>query len=521
MFVPNEQQLAVGDFISHEKGSLNVIARAGTGKTATLVQEVVRRIVEEKLGELAIMAFNKAASEEFKSRIAELAKETDNADFSNFKICSAGTVHSFGLNAWKYVAKYVKVDGNKVRTIINGKQDQARLNIYAKGFAPIVQLVSLAKQAAFGVVSPVDDKSKWFDLADHFDVDFGELSADAVVTAAIDIFNESVSLDREVIDFDDMILAPLIHNVRMFQKDFVLIDEAQDTNASRRALALKMLKPTGRLISVGDDKQSIYGFTGADSNALSLIKAAVNATELPLSITYRCPKAVVAEANVLVPDLVAHPSAPEGLVRSLTTINPKGEHWFITDAPRATDVVLCRLTAPLIEQAYACIVAGVGCRVEGRDIGEGLIQLANRWKSVHTLSQLVTKLDDFQHTETQKWASRDKAMRAQQIEDRCETLRLICNQLIVTNKTSIADLTTFIRGLFGDTPEGEAPKVLTFSTIHKSKGREWNRVYILNRKTTIPTKWARQKWQLNQEYNLEYVALTRAKEELVYLNEVK
>ena len=48
-----------------------------------------------------------------------------------------------------------------------------------------------------------------------------------------------------------MILKPLVHDSPVDHKDWILLDEAQDANAARRAIALKCLKPdTGRLIAV-------------------------------------------------------------------------------------------------------------------------------------------------------------------------------------------------------------------------------------------------------------------------------
>ena len=69
--------------------------------------------------------------------------------------------------------------------------------------------------------------------------------------------------------------------------------------------------------------------------------------------------------------------------------------------------------------------------------------------------------------------------------------------------------------MFGDTPDGSQSPVLTLSTVHKSKGREWDRVFILGRSKYMPSPYAKQEWQQAQETNLEYVAITRAMRELI------
>ncbi|HEY3473413.1 MAG TPA: ATP-binding domain-containing protein, partial [Anaerolineales bacterium] len=56
------------------------------------------------------------------------------------------------------------------------------------------------------------------------------------------------------------------------------------------------------------------------------------------------------------------------------------------------------------------------------------------------------------------------------------------------------------------------------STIHKAKGLEADKVFWLN-SSKCPSPWARQPWQLQQEYNLCYVATTRAKTTLVLIEE--
>jgi len=533
------QQRAVVEWVRTGRGSLNLIARAGCGKTFTLVRGAIRAIVESDGGEIALMAYNKSAAEEFKTRLADLAKETGDKRFTDWKSVEAGTVHSFGFRAVRKWAPGVVVEDNKVFTIIDqlaAPQAGARAAVYERESGPIRKLVSLAKQSAFGFITPVDDRHAWYEMAIHHAVNemTDDATIDEVIEAAIVVLRRSFEQDRQIVDFDDMVLAPLVHNIRMWPKDWVLIDEAQDTNASRRALALKLLKPvTGRLIAIGDDRQAIYGFTGADSDALDLIAAELDSTTLPLTLTYRCPKAVVVEANRIVPDIEAHASAPDGIVRHWTATQdglpgdavaggvltePRTVHWFEVARVGPADVGLCRNTKPLVETAYAMLGAGIGCRVEGREIGEGLIKLATRWKKVRTLGALADKLVDYGDRETQKWNAKGREDRAQGVADRVEALMVIMDRLIADGLTGVEDLIAWIRKMFGDTPNGRDAEVFTLSTVHKAKGREWDRVFILYRDQTMPSPWARKPWQLHQEQNLEYVAITRSKNELIYID---
>lgn len=192
-------------------------------------------------------------------------------------------------------------------------------------------------------------------------------------------------------------------------------------------------------------------------------------------------------------------------------------NWFIAEKVTADDVALCRNTKPLVEEAYKMIAADVACRVEGRDIGEGLIQLAQKWKRITMLTELQTKLDEWREAEVKKWEAKQAFSKVQLIEDKVETLNIIITNLQDKGVNTVTELVQHIRNLFGDTPEGQKPRVFTLSTIHKSKGREWERVFILHPEL-IPSKYAKQDWQMEQEYNLLYVAITRAKSELIYVD---
>jgi superfamily I DNA/RNA helicase len=337
---------------------------------------------------------------------------------------------------------------------------------------------------------------------------FKVFTPEKIFEAAIEVLGISFSQDREVIDFDDMILAPLVHKARFWTKRWVLLDESQDTNPARRALALAMLdKKNGRMIFVGDDRQAIYGFTGADGNAMDMLQEATNAIMLPLNMTMRCPKAVVALAQTIVPDITAHTNAPEGIVRSI----PYDQ--LISQKLTLSDAILCRNTAPLISTAFTLLSNGIACKVEGRDIGDGLIRLSQRWK-VKNLAGLLDKLVTYQESQTAKLLAKKKEILVAQLEDQLECLRILIARCTSQNRHNLQDLVDDIKSMFGDTADKRKP-VLTLATVHRSKGREWPRVFILGRDKYMPNRWAKLPWELTQEANLEYVAITRAQAELL------
>src|ERR1019366_3050324 len=79
----------------------------------------------------------------------------------------------------------------------------------------------------------------------------------------------------------------------------VKVDEVQDLNPVNHALLDKLVKQ--RLIAVGDPWQSIYGFRGAMQSGMATLAAKFATTPTNLSISFRCPRAVVEAARWRVP----------------------------------------------------------------------------------------------------------------------------------------------------------------------------------------------------------------------------
>lgn len=483
-FIPSPQQADFFNWISTGKGSAFLQARAGTGKTTTLIEGC-------KLfkGTVILLAFNKNIVEEIKGRLTWLNKRD----------VEAATFHSVGLKAVRKVYPRTRIDAGRKRDEICqhvGIPQQLQSFVFA--------LVSHAKNRALDEASIHDDAPFW-DIIEHFDLlENIEKPEDAErgIEFAQQALAYSIEIAPQFIDFDDMIWLPVIKGLRMWQYDNVLIDEAQDTNEVRRMLARKLLRPGARSVWVGDDRQSIYGFTGADADSVKRIIREFNCTVLPLTVTYRCPKAVVEFAKAIVPDYQAHESAPEGVLRRI-----KQEELF-AQSLLDTDAILCRKTKPLVELAFTLIRKNIACHVEGRDIGAGLMKLATRWK-IKNVPALVNKLNEYKEREVQKLIAKGRETQAEALADRVETLVALAEGC-----DTVECIVDKITRLFQDT-EGNSRTTLTLATVHRSKGREWPRVFILGYHQFQPSRWARQEWEMEQERNLQYVAITRAKAELV------
>jgi DNA helicase II / ATP-dependent DNA helicase PcrA len=482
------QQAAAIKEVETGSGSIVLSAVAGAGKTSVLIE-----MLKATEGSVAFCAFNKSIAKEIEFKVNQ---QNINKDVK------VGTVHSFGFGAIRRSISRVNVDGNKIQTIVRDNFNNEESNMQTF----LISAVAMAKEV--GIRACVNDNyNTWIQMFDHYDL-WNSLPLDVNTDKAIGLCQDVLDISNKtlnVVDFSDMIYLPILKKMRIWKYSNIFLDEAQDTNATRRALVKMMLAPKGRLIAVGDPHQAIYGFTGADSNALDLIQKEFKAKELPLSVTFRCPKNVVKFAQQYVSHIESHPDSADGIV----------DECNLQDLPNLVtqeDAIICRNTKPLVEVAYNLIRNKIPCKVEGRKIGEGLIKLAQRWK-VKTVGTLINKLEAYKEKEIEKYKKKENDSMCQVIEDQVETLGVFIDQCKLDDP--ISTLVKKIQELFDDT---ENKNILVLSTIHRSKGREWNRVFALGMDTYSPSKWAKKEWELIQENNLLYVQATRAKNHLTKVN---
>lgn len=498
-YKPSAEQQAIFDWVSTGQGNAVVEAVAGAGKTTTLIKSV-----ELMQGNVFVGAYNKKMGDELSSKTAHITN------------CVAKTFHSAGFGALRFYLKgknkVAEIVGDKVKVLAERKTQSTAFD----EFVPAIStLVSLAKQSGFFVrgVCPEPMTNDWMNIIDHYNVEdqlpeWGH--PNDLVRLANEILQQSNAV-HHVIDFDDMIYLPLFLNLRFFKNDWVLIDEAQDTNATRLEMARRMLKTSGRLIAVGDPHQAIFGFTGADANSINSIRDAFNAITLQMSVTFRCPKVVVREAQTYVKHIVSHPNSPDG------------DHFQMTmnemiKFVEAGDAIIARYNRALVETCFKLIREGIPAKIEGKSIGEGLIKLISRWK-VKTLDGLKSKLIAWKEKEISKikakanWSGDGMDVKIEYIQDQYSTINVLIDRSREEGINTVDGLKMMIKNMFDDI--GNTKKFVVLSSVHRSKGLEWDRVFILDRLNTMPSKRATQEWQRKQEINLIYVALTRAKTTLI------
>lgn len=478
-------QIALFSFIENEEGSCIVDAKAGSGKTTSILAACDRL---PKGSRILFLAFNRSIVAELKEKLPSGV------------VCK--TFNGCGWNAWvRYTGKsynQIKIDAKKTWRIIWDcfqKEDQLLYGSFVN------KMVALAKSSG---LTPDSSDSDWYEIMDHHDVTMTTDNADydRGISLSKRTLQKSISIASTVCDFDDQIYMPWLSNASFDKYDAVFIDEAQDTNSVQCQLLKRMLTPKGRLIAVGDPNQAIYGFRGADSNAMNNIQREFNAKTLPLSISYRCAKSVVALAREYVPNIESSDTAPEGEINHL-------EKYDVSNFS-SSDAVLCRNNAPLVEIAYQFIARGRGVNFLGRDLGAGLCVLVRNMEA-KDLDDLSIKLGVWLDKETSKLLEKKQEEKVEILEDKVRCIDIFIANL-PQSRQSVPQLLAAIEDLFKANDRG-----ITLSSIHKSKGREWDRVFVLEF-GLMPSKYARKDWMKVQENNLIYVAITRAKETLNFIN---
>lgn len=505
---PSRYQLAVYDWVQHGQGCARVQAVAGSGKTTTLVGAA--RLVQ---GRGLFLAFNKAIIRELTPRLEGTAFE-------------ARTCHSLGLSIISGCYGRPEVDGRKYDQEIHGWADRA------------ITALEAPRERRFGYVGAI---RRLFDLG-RLTLTIGDSPRPArelVWGRSIDADSRLVDfLDRENVlgrlmawgideletrarvDFGDMVALPEYLDLpppRGGRYDWLFVDECQDLSRAQRGLVQRVKTPDGRVLLVGDEYQAIYGWAGADCDAVRAIDVDFGCEVLPLSICYRCPSSHVALAAELVPDIEARPDAPEGIVDYL-------EEGSLAGMLRGGDMILCRTTAPLVGLCLRLLAAGVPSRVKGRDIGAGLIRFvesgfdrcARLWEDIRegVAAEFNTRMEGIALLSPEE-RERPRVV----LEDTYQAVLALLPAQGARGPLRGAEAfrawAEKVSALFDDAEDG---RMVQLSVVHRAKGLEADRVFLI-RPELLPLKWRGQTAEEEaQEWNLRYVALTRAKQALYFVD---
>lgn len=468
-----------------KKQSIRVDAGAGCGKTTLIVNG--EKLLPQKT---LFLAFNKAIATELGERMPRRSQQSMTFHALAFRNLRQ-RLGKIETNAYKYQALaserfgYSRDEQNLVASIISDFQ----LNddpIYL-------------------------DESEWTaDYCLSFMSDQFKFELDCPPDKLVDFVEDAMALLRDEaaklkkVTFDDMLffLAYYARKRRWFLRDYdcVVVDEAQDVSPIRKYILTLLSK---RLIQVGDTRQAIYAFAGAMTNAMDDLDDVFNCKSYPLSITWRCSTSVIEEASHIVgPFLQARPDANEGSVTDIMYTQ------FLNSSLDQSCMVVCRMNSPLIKLALALLKRRTPFNFMS-DFPERLIKRVQKLAvGTSGMASFKTALNTYYDGKL-KDAGDNKSL-AKRIEDERETLLYVASE-----SRCVEDVVTSLQEL------ARSSTGVVLATGHKAKGLEAVNVFIL-RPDLTPAPWVDQETnpeQYQQELNLKYVMITRAKHNLVYVLE--
>ena len=318
----NEKQR---EAVEHKKGTLLIIAGAGTGKTVVITQRIVH-IIESKWAkpeEILALTFTDKAANEMLERVE------DNLPLGYGDIWIS-TFHSFCDRILKQEGHYIGIDTNYAM------MSQAQSYIF---FRKHLFDFSLKKFRPYGNPTKfIDDILSHFSRLQDEDVSSEEYIGyakalprrgdsnkeeyeDTLELATVYDEYSKLKIKNSKVDFGDLILLTIKlfrekpNVLKRYQEKFkyTLVDEFQDTNYTQSVLVnilsgldpKKDLENIGKvnpnLTVVGDDDQAIYKFRGAAiSNILQFKKYYPKAKEVVLTENYRSKQEILDSAYGLI-----------------------------------------------------------------------------------------------------------------------------------------------------------------------------------------------------------------------------
>lgn len=471
--VDGDNRYLLGDFtITHN-----------SGKTFTLCKLAE---ITPPIKSSIFLAFNKSIAEELGQRLPRTVKASTLHSCALSSLCKAFSLN-FALSDSK--------NFNLAKEKMNFK------GVHSKRIpGMIMKICRLYDLMRFNLVQ--DDVEAIISLGERY----GEEADENLAKRAIELrmLNKKIADNyflkggsgKLPMDFTDMLYysTQYVHRDDFKQYNVVMLDECQDISPLQFEVVKMCKTPRGRLIAVGDEKQSIYSFMGSNLDSLQAIKNAPNTVTLPLSMTYRCAQDIVAEACKVFPDsIVAAPGAVKGFV---------GDGTF-KDAQEG-DFILCRNNAPLVDAFITLLRQGKKCTILGKEFGDELVSLIDSvedvWGLEQVLENMISKLQKKGVKSPTKCEAYDK------LNEKVNVLLSLYEYF--------GDLET-VRSRIYDIFVENASRGITLSTIHKSKGLEADRIFFLQPEL-LPSKYATTELALYAEKCLQFVAITRARKSLIY-----
>ena len=489
------------------RGPICILAGAGSGKTTTITHRVANQVASGSFAPSQILAvtFTDKAAGEMRSRL-ELLGVTG---------VRASTFHSAALSQLRYFRPDAvgKILASKTLLVYNlVRRLPAPFKFRAAGdFATEIEWARNRR------IPP----SRYLDSLDGH----APPVPDDVMHRVYEQY-ELLKRDQGLMDFEDLLERAIAafdddHVAAEFRERYhaFTVDEYQDVNLLQQTLLDAWLGPRDDLCVVGDDYQSIYGFTGATPDyLLGVPERFPNAAVIRLEENYRSTPEVLELANRLVPKLggaektlrPVRPAGPEPDVRPFATPEAEAEHLVErirgAGCPPEEIAILCRTHARLADFEAVLGEAGIphqGASLLARDAARRVLRTLEPSAPAEQVRQIALDLGWLPHPP-------DK-LGERELTRQSDLARLV--RLAEEAGGTGAEFRAELEARFGD--GGDARRGVHLLTYHGAKGLEFELVLLPRlEEKELPSKRARTAREIEEERRLLYVGLTRAKQGL-------
>jgi DNA helicase-2/ATP-dependent DNA helicase PcrA len=499
------------------RGPVCILAGAGTGKTTTVTRRIANQVASGAFAPSQILAvtFTDKAAGVMKARLAALGVSG----------VVARTFHSAALAQLGYfspggVGRILPSKAVLLRQIGNSLPPPFK-------FRPAGDLATEIERAKSRRTGP---GAYLASLGDHAP----PIPPDLMVKVYLEY--ERRKEQRGEIDFEDLLELA----IRLFEEDATAratfrnryraftVDEYQDVNLLQQTLLELWLGERGDLCVVGDDYQSIYGFTGASPSwLLGFEDARPGATVLRLERNYRSTPEVLELANRLVPRLGGAKKAlratvepgPKPVLVGFPTAEDE-DSWLVGKvrglASAGTSLeeiaLLARTNARLADFEEILHDAGLpfqGSSLLERDAARRLLRLLDRDGSTGVAERMRGLALDagLQTVLPDKLGEREQTRQA----DLARLVRLAAE--LDDGELSCAGFAAELRRRFDS--GGAGRRGIHLLTYHRAKGLEFDAVFLPRLdERELPSKLARTVGERAEERRLLYVGITRARRHL-------
>lgn len=475
-YPPSAEQEVIFDAMKNGDEHLHIEASPGSGKSTTLKWAMTL----DSRPKAAMLAFSKAIVTEIEPGCAPHV--------------DVKTAHSFGY--WALAKKYGRLflSQGKVQKIfkeefptLNPDNLEGKERGAAYGF--MFDTLKLVDMMRANLVSPAD-VDRVIEIINQYAID---VEPEPVLKLLPRLFGK-MKESTNVIDFTDMMWLPVELDLDIPKYPMIYVDERQDLNSLMMEYINRMA--AGRVMTVGDKNQSIFGFGGADIHSTERLVARFPGKQLGLNVCYRCGTDIVALAATIYPKILPFDKNPTGAVEHREQLD--------YDMPDGS-MILSRRNANLVRPCFEFLKRGRKAIIKGRDIGAGLLKIIRSTKA-ENIFDLIDKVELHMNERIEKLLKQKNVSQSMidKITDEC-----MCIKEIALGVDSVAELESRVESLFDEGTTG-----ITLSSIHRSKGLEADQVTIIDYSRIRLNHDKMTDEDHVQEANLHFVAITRAKKVL-------